>query len=61
MPSAAVIESSCVSVGCCTEPLTSFLSIVHTVAVLFTTVTYGSFSDYSVTCNDAISRKFIFF
>jgi len=60
MPAAAVIESSCVLVGCCTE-LTSFLSIVHTTAVLFTTVNSGSFSDYSMTCNDAISSKIYLF
>lgn len=57
MPTAAAIESACVLVGCCTELYTSFSSIMHTVALLFTPVTYGSFSDYCVTCNGAISDE----
>lgn len=53
-------HSSCDRICWCVSRMlhrTVHLTIMHTVALLFTTVTYGSFSDSSLTWNDAISDE----
>lgn len=59
MPTAAAIESD--RVRKMLHRTVYFFKIMHTVAVLFTTVTYGSFSNYSMICNDAISNGIYLF